>query len=167
MIMYFFILLNLTLGYLVGSESSLLRFFLSDALVYVGASCIFAALIPAWFGKLSAAVWYDLFACGTLLVWLPYWYPDFRDGSPVFFYFPLFFALISALFSLVFIKKREQIDAQTLEFMQWLSDSGRFNPWLIAGFVLAGLYFKEHFLLYPVAMTLLVMRYALARCLQE
>ena len=165
--MYFFILLSLTLGFFVGTESVLLRYFLTDIALYAGLCCIAGALIPAGLGKLSAKIWYDLFAAGTVLVWLPYWYPDFRDGSPVFFYFPLFFALISALFSLVFIKQRQQIDEQTLKFLRWLSDSGRFNPVIIVVFVLLGLYFKHHFLLYPVAMSLLVMRYALAICLEE
>lgn len=165
--MYFFILLNLAIAYLIAYEVSVLHFLLSDMAFYAGIICIATTLVLAGIGKLSAGLWYDLFACGTTLVWLPYWYPDFRDGSPVFFYFPLFFALISALFSLLFIKQRDQIDEQTLEFLQWLSDSGRFNPVLIVVFVLVGVFLKRHFMLYPAAMALLVMRYALARCLQE
>lgn len=163
--MYFFILLNLALGYLVGTQLPMLQYFLSDAAIYIGIACVVVALVIAPLRK--SAAWYDVFACGTLLIWLPYWYPDFRDGSPVFFYFPLFFALVSACFSLVFIKPRSEIDEQTLVFLQWLSDSGRFHPGVIVVFVLAALFFKQHFLLYPVSMTLLVMRYALARCLQE
>lgn len=165
--MYFFILLSLALGCLVETKSPLLRYLLSDTALYFGLACITGAVISSLFKRLSAKVWYDWFACGTLLVWLPYWYPNFREGSPVFFYFPLYFALISALFSLVFIKPRRQVDEQTLAFLQWLSDSGRFNPAVIVVFVCVGLYLTQHFLLYPVAMTLLVMRYALARCLLE
>lgn len=165
--MYFFILLNLAIAYVMTSKVSVLHFVLSDVTLYAGIAGIAITLVSAAIRKLPAGLWYDLFACAATLVWLPYWYPDFRDGSPVFFYFPLFFALISALFSLLFIRQRDQIDEQTLLFLQWLSDSGRFNPVLIVVFVLAGLFLKQHFLLYPAAVTLLVMRYALARCLQE
>lgn len=165
--MYGFILLSLALSYLNGNGHWLIAYLVSDAVLNAGLAAMAGAALMAWLDVLPCMVRYDLFACGSLLVWLPYWYPDFREGSPVFVYFPLFFALMTALISLFFIISRDRIDPATLELLQWLSDSGRFNPLLIAVFVLAGLYFKQHFLLYPVAMVLLVMRYALARSLEE
>lgn len=165
--MYGFILLNLALSYLTGSEHWLVVYLVTDVVLIVGLVGMACAALMAWLEVLPCMIRYDLFACGSLLVWLPYWYPDFRDGSPVFVYFPLFFALVTALISLSFIISRDRIDQATVELLQWLSDSGRFNPLLIAVFVLAGLYFKQHFLLYPVAMVLLIMRYALACSLEE
>ncbi len=165
--MYLFIVLNLAIAYLFSSEHRYLDYLITDPSLYAGVVCMVAAVIWRWLRRASAPLWYDLFASGSLMVWLPYWYPDFRDGSPVFLYIPLYFAFISALFTLVFIRKRETIEDETVAFLQWLSASGRFNPAIIAVLVAAGLFFKQHFLLYPVAITLWVMRYALACSLNE
>ncbi len=165
--MYFFIILSLTISYLVHIEHTWLLFLLSPISLYIGLLGVVVASILALFRKFPCGIWYDLFASSTLLIWYYYWYPDFRDGSPVFYYFPLYFALITALFSVLFIKQREQVDEAALEFLQWLSDSGRFNPAVIVLLVLFGLLLKQHFLLYPVAITLLVMRYALAATLER
>lgn len=165
--MVVFIIMNLAIGYVVNTEVNLSAVLAFDFPIYVGAVCMGIAVLLAWFKKVSCHVWYDLFASGSLLVWLPYWYPDFREGSPVFFFIPLYFALVCAFFFLAFVRKRDQIDEDTINFLQWLSDSGRFNPYIIAAFVAAGLFLKDHFLVYPVAVTMFAMRYALASSLQE
>nr|WP_305908849.1 hypothetical protein [Methylomarinum sp. Ch1-1]MDP4521710.1 hypothetical protein [Methylomarinum sp. Ch1-1] len=157
----------MAVAYLMETEHRLMALLTSELPIYLGAAFIIGAALLAWFRKVSCHVWYDLFASGSVLVWLPFWYPDFRDGSPLFFYLPLYFALITALFTLVFIKKREQIEPEMLQFLQWLFDSGRFNPVLIGIFVVVGLFVKQHFLLYPVAMTLFIVRYTLASSLDE
>lgn len=164
--MFLFILLNLGCSYLVENEVRWLAWLINDGVMIGGMVLVALAAFFAVINRLSCHVRYDLFASGTLLIWLPYWYPDFREGSPVFFFLPLYFALLSAFCWLVFVKKKEDIDQQTLDFMQWLSDSGRFNPLIIALAVLAGLYFKQHFLLYPAAVTLWVLRYALASSIE-
>lgn len=165
--MFVFILLSLAISYVVNAKISLTLLLASDLPIYLGIGCMIAALLLAWFKKVSCHIWYDLYASGSLLVWLPYWHPDFREGSPVFFFLPLYFAMICAFFFLAFVRKRDQIDDDTIEYLQWLSDSGRFNPYIIAAFVALGLFLKQHFLIYPVAVTLFVMRYALASSLRE
>ena len=167
LIMYLFIILSLAISYLVHVDHAWLLFLLSPVSLYIGLAGVILASIMALLKKLPCHIWYDLFASSTLLIWYCYWYPYFRDGSPVFYYFPLYFALISALFSMLFIKQREQIDEDTLVFLQWLSDSGRFNPAVIVVFVWVSLFLKQHFLLYPVAMTLFLTRYTLAASLEK
>ncbi len=165
--MYFFIILSLLISYLVHIEHRWLIFLLSPISLYIGLFGVVMASILALLKKLPYSIWYDWFASSTLLIWYYHWYPDFRDGSPIFYFFPLYFALISALFSILFIKQREQIEKETLDFLQWLSDSGRFNPAVIVVLVGLGLLLTQHFLLYPVAITLLVVRYALAATLEK
>jgi len=117
--------------------------------------------------KLSYKVRYDMFAVGALLVWFSYWPPFFRVESPIFYLYPLYFSLITALFSLIFITKRDQIDADALLWLQWLSDSGRFNPVVIMLGVIISLALPQQFMLFPLAISLLVLRFSLACCLNN
>ncbi len=165
--MYLFILLSLLLSFSVAAEIHQVFILYSEYLMYLGFIFITASMVMYAFHAFPCRIHYDGFATGSLMVWFPYWYPDFIEGSPVFIYFPLYYAFVTAVTSLIFIINKENVEAETLTLMQWLSDSGRFHPVMIALFVLAGVYFKQHFLLYPVAITLLVSRYALARTLQE
>ena len=126
-------------------------------------------LIASWFkfDKIPFKLRYDLFGVGALLVWFSYWPPFFRFGSPLFQYFAMYFAFITALFSVVFITKRENMDPDAVALLQWLSDSGRFNPVVIMIAVMISLALPQHFLLFPVTVTILVMRFALASCLNN
>lgn len=171
--MYLFVTLNLILSVVVGNRqtqpnalsSDLLTF--GDSMSVAGILIIAAALALGLAKRKFTMLRYDLFASGCLLLWLPYWYPDFVEGSPVFFYFPLYFAMMTGLCSLLFIRNRAAMDDDTVAWLQWLSRSGRFNPILIGVLVLVGIYMKSHFLLFPVAVTLWILRSALAASLQE
>ena len=167
--MYIFIFLNLYLGFLLKEESFFHDLFSSDFTLYAGVGLLVVNFIASCFkfSKIPFKLRYDLFAIGSLLVWISYWPPFFRFGSPMFQYFPMYFALITALFSVVFITKRENMDPDALSLLQWLSDSGRFNPIVIMIAVMISLALPQHFLLFPVTVTLLVMRFALASCLNN
>ena len=167
--MFAFILLNLCIGFFLKDGSLLHNLFLSDATLYSGIILLVASLIATWFKyrKISFKLRYDLFAVGALLVWIAYWPPFFRFGSPMFHYFPLYFAFITALSSILFITKRENMDPDAVKLLQWLSDSGRFNPVIIMIAVIISLALPQHFLLFPVTITILVMRFALACCLNN
>jgi len=167
--MFIFIVLNLCLGLFLEDESLFRTLLLSQWSLYLGAFLLLVNLIASWFKfeKIPFKLRYDLFAVGALLVWASYWPPFFRFGSPMFLYFPFYFAFITALFSILFITKQENIDPQAITFLQWLSDSGRFNPLVIMIGVIIGLALPKHFLLFPTMITLLVMRFALASCLDN
>ncbi len=129
--------------------------------------CITLLAVVLSYKKLPYKIRYDLFAVGALLVWYSYWPAFFREGSPIFHLYPLYFALITALFSLAFIKQREQIDPDALVWLQWLSDSGRFNPVIVMLCVCVSLFLPQQFILFPLTLSLLIMRYALACCLDN
>ena len=162
--MFIFIFLNLVVTFIFKLDSSIGLLFWSEFTLYFGMALLLLNFI-ATATKLKIFPFklrYDLFAVGALLVWFSYWPPFFREGTPVFDIFPLYFAFISALFSLLFITKRENMDPDAVIFMQWLSDSGRFNPLVIMLGVMVSLAFPQHFLLFPVTITLWVTRFALA-----
>ena len=167
--MFVFILLNLCLGFFLNKGSLFYTLLISDISLYAGIFLLLSNVLATWFKyrKISFKLRYDLFAVGALLVWISSWPPFFRFGSPVFQYFPLYFAFITALFSIIFITKGENMDPDAVKLLQWLSDSGRFNPVIIMIAVMISLALPQHFLLFPVTITLLVMRFALASCLNN
>ena len=167
--MFIFIFLNLYLGFLLKQESFIHNLLSSDFSLYTGIALLLVNFIASCFkfNKIHFKLRYDLFAIGSLLVWISYWPPFFRFGSPMFQYFPMYFAFITALFSVVFITKRENMDPDAVTLLQWLSDSGRFNPIIIMIAVMISLALPQYFLLFPVTITILVMRFALASCLNN
>ncbi len=162
--MFVFIIFNLSIAYLLKTESSLRELFLSDYSFYAGVVFLLFTLVDTGgrFKKIPFKLRYDLFALGAILVWHWYWPSFFRQASPIFYYFSLYFAFITAFCSLIFFTKREQIDPDMVIFLHWLSDSGRFNPVVIMISVIVGLALPQHFMLFPVCITLLVVRFALA-----
>ena len=167
--MFIFICLNLYLGFLLKEESFFYNLLSSDFSLYTGIGLLVVNFIASWFkfSKIPFKLRYDMFAVGSLFVWISYWPPFFRFGSPMFQYFPMYFAFITALFSVVFITKRENMDPDAVTLLQWFSDSGRFNPIVIMIAVMISLALPQHFLLYPVTVTILIMRFALASCLNN
>lgn len=167
--MYIFILVNLFIGFLLAKKTPLYDFLLSDISLYLGCFLLlFSFLLTGLKRKiLPYKLRYDLFAVGSVLVWFAYWPPYFIYGSPLFDYFPLYFAFITALFSIVFITKRENMDPDAITFLQWLSDSGRFHPAIIMLGVIIGLAMPRHFLLFPATLTIFIMRFTLASCLDN
>ena len=157
------------MAFVLKDGGALRNIFLSDYSFYAGAGLLLATLVAASikYKKIAYKIRYDLFAVGALLVWFSYWPAFFREGSPIFYLYPLYFALITALFSLVFIKDREQIDPDALDWLQWLSDSGRFNPVIVMLCVSISLCLPQQFMLFPLAISLLAMRFALACCLDN
>lgn len=167
--MYLFIFVSLSMAFLLKEEGALRTVFLSKYACYLGVFllCINLLAVLVGYKKIAYKIRYDLFAVGAILVWFSYWPAFFREGSPLFYFYPLYFALITALFSLVFIKQREQIDSDALVWLQWLSDSGRFNPVIVMISVCISLFFPQQFMLFPLTVSLLVMRFALACCLEN
>ena len=167
--MFLFILLNLCMAFVLKDGSTLAVVFSSTYAFTLGACLLLFNLLDSClkYKVLAYKFRYDLFAVGALLVWFSYWPAFFRQGSPVFDLYPLYFSLITALFSLSFIRKREHIDKDALLWLQWLSDSGRFNPVIVMLLVIVSLAVPQQFMLFPIAMSLLIMRFALACCLNN
>ncbi|MDD1636666.1 MAG: hypothetical protein LUQ56_00815 [Methylococcaceae bacterium] len=161
-----FIALSLTLCFLVQTASPLQSVLVTPLIIYIGLAVAIISILGSLFKKLSAIIWYDIFSSSTLLVWFAYWNPLFKDDSPIFFFYPVYFALMTAFVTLFFIGQRHKIDDESFRLMQFLSKKSITEPWVIMICVLGSLELQQHFMLYPVMMTLLIMRFALASCME-
>lgn len=161
-----FVILCLTLAGILQLNSSLLDFLVSPIVIYIGLTFAVIAIVASFFNKLPENITYDVFSSSVLLTWFAYWKPLFVKDSPIFFFFPVYFALLMAFAALFFIGQRHKIDRDSLKLMQSVEDSGVIEPWFVMTCVLVTLYFENHFLQYPVMMTLLTIRYALSGCLK-
>lgn len=162
-----FIALSLALCFVVQSASSLQSLLAAPLSIYISLAIAIISIFGSMFKKMSVMIWYDIFSSSTLLVWFAYWKPLFKDDSPVFFFYPLYFAMMTAFVSLFFISQRHKIDHESLRLMQLLSKKSIIQPWVIMICVLGTLELEQHFMLYPTMMTLLIMRFALASCLKD
>ena len=161
-----FSLLSLFFALIVESNSTLQKVLMNDACLYAGLGIAILAITGNFFKKMPEMLSYDLFSSGTLTAWFTWWKPLFNPDSPIFFFFPVYFALISALASLIFMSRRHKIDAQELKLLRAIEGSGAVASWMLMSVVLATLYFENHFLQYPVWMTLLIIRYLMSGFLQ-
>jgi hypothetical protein len=164
--MPFFIALSLTLSFMAQTASPLQSILISPLFIYTGIALAVLSIFKILSKKIPVIIWYDIFTSSMLLVWFAYWKPIFNEDSPIFFLYPLYFAFITAFVSLFFIGQRHTIDHETLSQMRFFSDKSRFQPWILMLCVMASLGLQEHYLLYPITMTLFILRFALSSCLE-
>lgn len=164
--MLFFIALSLILSFMVQTASPLQSILITPLFIYSGMALAMLSIFKILSKKISAKIWYDIFASSILLAWFAYWKPIFNEDSPIFFLYPLYFAFITAFVSLFFIGQRHAIDHETLRQMRIFSDKSRLQPWILMLCVIASLGLQQHYLLYPITMTLLILRFALSSCLE-
>jgi hypothetical protein len=165
--MPFFSLLCLFFAFFVDGNSALQKYFAQDFVLYLGLLMASGVIVACFFKKIPEMASYDAFCCGTLLAWFAYWKPLFTHDSPIFFFFPVYFALISALAALFFTSQRKKINLSDLGIMREIDRSGAANPSMLMCLVLITLYFENHFLQFPIMMTLLITRYVLSGCLRN
>jgi hypothetical protein len=161
-----FIVLSLALCFMVQTASSLQSVLVTPILIYINLAIAIISIAGSLLRKFSALIWYDIFSSSTLIVWFAYWKPIFKDESPVFFFYPLYFALMTAFVSLFFIGQRHKIDSESFRLMRLLSKKSIIQPWVVMLCVLGSLELQQHFMLYPTMMTLLILRFALASCVE-
>lgn len=165
--MYLFIVLSLAFCFAAQTESPWQNALISPTVIAVGLFLAAAGIVGSIFKKNLYQTAYDLFAGGTLLVWFAYWHPQFNDDSPFFFFFPLYFLFLATFIELFFLGQQNKIDNETFRRMQSLAQNNSLQPWLLMLLVLASLELQQHYLLYPVLMTLLMLRFTLSRCLER
>ncbi|MDO9104095.1 MAG: hypothetical protein Q7U57_03950 [Methylovulum sp.] len=155
--MFLFIAASLALCYLVQTASPLLNSLDSEIAVYAGGLAL-GCMAGIIFHKRRAKIWCDVFACSTLIAWFAGWRPFFNEDSPIFFYFPVYFVFTAVFVELFFTDQHHKMDTATRQRMESMVKHVIAQPWMIMLGVLASLALQQHYLLYPVAMTLLLMR---------
>jgi hypothetical protein len=164
--MPFFVALCLILAFIVQTGGPVQALLVSPVVFYVCLTIAIATIIGSFLKKIPESISYDMFASSILLAWFALWKPLFVSDSPIFFFFPVYFALIVAFVSLFFIGQRHKIDRDSLQRMQTIVDSGMIQPWFVMACVSVTLYFENRFIQFPTFMTLLAARYALSGCLK-
>jgi hypothetical protein len=165
--MPFFVALCLILAVIVQTGGPIQASLASPVVFYVGLTVAIATITGSFFKKIPEHVSYDVFASSILVAWFALWKPLFAKDSPIFFFYPVYFALIVAFVSLFFIGQRHKIDRDSLQRMQAVVDSGVIEPWFVMVCVSVTLYFENRFIQFPTFMTLLAARYALSGCLRQ
>ena len=161
-----FIVLSLALSFLVQTASPLQSLLVTTVVIYISLGVAIISIVGSQFKKLPSIIWYDIFSSSTLLVWFAYWKPLFKDDSPIFFFYPIYFALMTAFVALFFIGQRNKIDNESFNIMQSIAKKIIIQPWVIMVCILGSLELQQHFMLYPTLMTLLILRFALASCIE-
>ncbi len=165
--MLLFIVFSLALCFVVQMASSLQGLLIAPFVIYMGIFLAIVSVLGIVFKKGPATIWHDLFSSGTLLAWFAYWHSLFQDQAPFFFFFPLYFVFLAAFIELMALGPKPHIDNSSLKQMQAFANNNIVQPWVIMVAVLVSLKLPEHFLLYPVLMTLLLIRLALSRYLNR
>jgi hypothetical protein len=161
-----FIVLCLSLSFIVQTDQPFQALLINPWVTY---PCVaVAALIMLGVGlqRLKGLMWFDFFASSVLVAWFSYWKPLFVYESPIFFAFPIYFIVVTLLVSVCLIGQRNAIDQESLGYLHKVAQHSMTQTWLIMLYVLVSLNLLGHFLQFPVAMTLLIFRFALSGCLQ-
>ena len=160
--MFMFIAFSLALCFMLQANSPWLDFFAVPWVNYGGLAVAVIGLIGEIIKKGPSRLWHDLFSAGVLVFWYPYWKPFFTEDTPVFFAYALYFVFMSAFIELFFISPRNNIDKVVLEQLQLLAQKMPVKSWMVMLLVLVSMETLDHYMLYPVAMTLLMLRFALS-----
>ncbi|HEY8160325.1 MAG TPA: hypothetical protein VIF10_16655 [Methylobacter sp.] len=161
-----FILCSVLLAALVQKQSELLQLLSTPVALGICLAAMAISLLAGYLKKVPSIVWHDGFATSCLLVWYAYWAPQFDDNAPMFFFFPLYFSLLTSIVTFTLINKSEDFDQETIRQLRYLEKINRFNLSAIVAFVLVSLLIIRHYTLYPIAMTLFIMRHTMITCLE-
>lgn len=162
-----FIVCCLLLTTLVQTASAYLPYLNIDWVWQASAGLAGVFLLTGCLKKLPGSIWQDGFASGLLWAWYGCWEPQFSKGSPMFHIFPIYYAVLCSWMWWSVINKSAQLDLASQDALRYLQKNlARFDACLVAAFALTSLAFPEHYLLYPILMTLFVIRSTLQRCLE-
>ncbi|MGZ5576083.1 MAG: hypothetical protein ACXWEV_04325 [Methylobacter sp.] len=161
-----FILCSVLLAALVQKQSELLQLLATPVALGICLAAMAISLLAGYLKKVPSIVWHDGFATSCLLVWYAYWAPQFDGDAPMFFFFPIYFSLLTSIVTFTLINKSEDFDQETIRQLRYLEKINRFNLSAIVAFVLVSLLITQHYTLYPIAMTLFIMRHTMITCLE-
>ncbi len=161
-----FILCSLSLAVLVQNQNEFLQLLTTPVALGIGLTLMAISLLAGYLKKVPTVIWHDGFATSGLLVWYAYWAPQFNDDAPMFFFFPLYYSLLTSIVTLTLINKSEYFDQESIGRLRYLEKNSRFNISMIVVFVLISLLITRHYALYPIAMTFFIIRHTMTACLE-
>lgn len=165
-IMLTFILWNILLAVLVQTQSEFLPLLATPAALAIGIFAMAASLLVGYLKKVPTMAWHDGFVTGSLLAWYAYWQPEFGSDAPMFFVYPVYFALLTSVVTLALINRSPYFDQESVEYLRSLEKLSRFDMSLVIGFVAISLLIYKHYSLYAMAITFFVVRHTMIICLE-
>ncbi|MCX7084472.1 MAG: hypothetical protein NTY69_02945 [Methylococcales bacterium] len=162
-----FILINLLLCLFAQDNNNFKEILLMPSLTYLCLGVAIISFCAVLVKKWRIFIWYDLFASSIVLIWFSYWQPDFNSDAPMYFYYPLYFAMVTALITLQLERAQQKIDPVSFSVMQSLASRAVIQPWAIMIVIFISLELKQNFLFFPTVMTLFVIRFALVNYLSK
>jgi len=162
-----FIITNLLLAALVQTHTPWLTLLATPGALGIGCVAMLISLLAGYLKKRPTLVWHDGFATSGLLIWFAYWKPLFNDDAPMFFLYPLYFALITLFVTLTLINKSADFDLESVKSLRYLDKIIRFDINTSIIFVLISLVITRHYALYPIAITFFVLRHTITVCLEN
>ncbi|WP_333874640.1 hypothetical protein [Methylobacter sp.] len=161
-----FILCSISLAFLVQNPNGFLQLLSTPVALGIGLTVVAISLLVGYLKKVPKVIWHDGFASGCLLAWYAYWVPQFNADAPMFFFFPLYFALFTSIVTVSLINKSEYFDLESIQYLRLLEKKSRFNISIFVAFVLISLLVTRHYTLYPIAMTIFIVRHTMIACLE-
>lgn len=161
-----FIICSLLLAILVQNQNQFLPLLATPVALGIGLTIMVASLLLGYLKKIPTVTWHDGFATSCLLVWYAYWGPQFNDDAPMFFFFPLYYALLTSIVTLTLINKSQHFDQESIEQLRYLEKISRFDISVLVAFVLISLLITRHYAIYPIAMTFFIVRHTMIACLE-
>ena len=162
-----FIVVNLLLSFFAQDEGLVKEVLLIPLLMYICIGIASICLALSVVKKCQRNITFDLFASSIALVWFSYWQPYFKDDAPMFFIYPVYFAMLTAIISLVVNGHHTRVDKHTFVAMQAFSSRVIIQPWIIMSCLFISIALYQNFLFFPTMMTLMVIRYALTSYLNK
>lgn len=145
---------------LIWTESPLVAYLETDYALYFGLFCVVCSSLLAAFKKVHYKYTYDIYAFGCLLIWFAYWRRFFRLDAPVFSSYPIFFVLLSLGITYLVINRAQNLPSDQISLLRIIHDSWLFKAPLLAFAMLCSFLDPEHYLIYPILMSLLFIRFA-------
>ena len=162
-----FIVCNLFLAILVQNQSPYLALLTTPLALGIGVTGMAASVLAGYLKKVPSLIWHDGFATATLMVWYGYWKPQFDEEAPMFFIYPVYFALLTSILTLVLINKSRYFDHESIEHLRYMEKIFRFDISAAVAFVVISLLIAEHYALFLVAMTFYIIRHSIMVCLEN
>ena len=162
-----FTFFSLLLTFLVLSRSPLLPYLSNRWSLYAGLVVIVVSGVLALSRRIHYRYQYDVFSFGCLLIWFAYWPETFGINAPIFSFYPVYFVLFSVYISHFVINKRSDLAADQLQLMRIIYGFFGMRADVLVVLVLVSLWLTGHYLIYPIIMTFLLIRYAFSVCLDE
>lgn len=158
---------SLVYCYLVWNDSDYLTVLSSHTSLYFGLGSIGFSIVISLLPRIYYGYKYDLFSVGCLIVWFADWSQIFGLEAPIFYVYPVYFAVLSVIITHSVINQRAKFDENQLKLIHIMSDWKPLNPLVLAFATLGSLSLPKHYLLYPIFMTFLYIRYCLTVCVND